>query len=325
MHHISNLLKKYEVTNADIFRTIFLTILANIIKLVFEYVIMNRNFSLNNIFTWSNFFFSWSVFTSIILLYILFIYTKKVDPTMVMVHDQKVTLYKEIEETFSLTQGFENNEKKLVYQKLKDSGILRQGHFEIRSGNHTSRFIDTSQILDNHNYNSFFVAKMVRLIQIQNISYDTIIYPKHERVYLGSKIANELKSILNIDAKNVISIDTGPNKNNPTISSQDIKKLVGKKIIYLDDILTDSIGINNLILKLKESNIDLQLFCLFIYREDKDSFSNIENKWLDQGIKIVSLLRANLEKYTFKQEDCQICKLTTAEHTNPYYERTRND
>lgn len=222
-----------------------------------------------------------------------------------------VTCRDEFERKFT----FPSLEKQKSYELLKclyDCGCYLQGHFELVSKKHSSRFIRLWRVLNSEDGCVRILAPLIEQIVNAKIQFTGFVAPSTKT---GYRLALELGKRLD---KEVRLVRTDNQKRNYTVHKEDFEKK-DDSWLYVDDLTTTGSGLGLGIKALVDEKVNVIGAAVCLIR-DSQAFENLKKK-LKKDFNIYPSLVFNvgyvsLEEETKEPSECPGCINLKSERIN---------
>jgi orotate phosphoribosyltransferase len=176
------------------------------------------------------------------------------------------------------------------FVNMLKKNVILDGHFELASGRHSNKYVNKDGIFSDATLFSVTAKKLIDVIEQEGLEFDIITGP----AVAGAILAAPISIVLGKDF-------VYPEKN-PVYESMEFrrgygKKLEGKKVIIVEDIITTGGSVNKTIEAIEENGGDVEkVYCIW-NRSGKDDILKVS---------LTSLISEVVESY--KKEDCPLCK-----------------
>jgi orotate phosphoribosyltransferase len=172
-----------------------------------------------------------------------------------------------------------------VLEIFENSGALLNGHFRLRSGLHSARFLQSAVVLQYPEYASALCAELASRVKVDRV--DIVLGPAIGGVILAYEVARSLFARAMFGEKSGDGMTLRPG----------FKIASGDRIVVVDDVLTTGGSVSRLIDLSHQHRAQVVAAAFLIDR----SATNI-----DFGVPKVALARIDIPTYTV--ESCPMCK-----------------
>ena len=172
-----------------------------------------------------------------------------------------------------------------VLEIFQNSGALLTGHFRLRSGLHSDRFLQTAVVLQYPEYASALCAEMAARVKVEAV--DIVIGPAIGGVILAYEVAKALGARALFGEKSGDQMTLRPGFK---IGPRD-------RIVVVDDVLTTGGSVFKLIDLSRQYQAQVVATAFIIDRSARP---------IDFGVPTVSLAKIDIPTYT--PDECPMCK-----------------
>ncbi len=187
-----------------------------------------------------------------------------------------------------------------VAQTYKDSGALLEGHFILSSGNHSNRYLQSAQVLEDPKRAELLAGELARMIQKSGIEIDTVCAPALGGVLAGYELARALgtRSIFVERKEGNMELRRGFEVNK------------GEKILICEDIITTGGSAMEAAAIIEELGAEVVAFAAlanrgFCQREGSTTEPKPECKLPDR---VSFFALDDFEFAMYSPEECPLCK-----------------
>ena len=176
-------------------------------------------------------------------------------------------------------------EKELVLNILKETGVLKEGHFILTSGKHSNRYMQMAQVLQYPQHTETLCQHLVNPFKDQEI--DVVISPAVGGILVGYETARALgvKNIFCEREQGKMTLRRG------------FELHQGQKVLVVEDVVTTGGSVKEVIKVVEEAGADIVGVGVLVDRS---------NGKVDFGYPFSSLLSLEIEAY--EVEACPLCK-----------------
>lgn len=172
-----------------------------------------------------------------------------------------------------------------ILEIFQGSGALLKGHFQLRSGLHSDRFLQTAVVLQYPEYASVLGAEIAARIEVEAV--DIVIGPAIGGVILAYEVARAL------DARALF----GEKYNGGMILRPGFKIEPRDRVVVVDDVLTTGGSVFKLINLSRQYRAQVEAVAFIIDRRTKP---------IDFGAPTISLATVDIPTYT--PDKCPMCR-----------------
>jgi orotate phosphoribosyltransferase len=173
----------------------------------------------------------------------------------------------------------------LLVELLKETGVIKDGHFELTSGRHSGRFMQCSQLLQYPDKTSIICKMMAEPYLDKNI--ETVVGPAMGGVIISYEVARHLwaRSIYTEKINEQMKLRRGF-----TIKP-------GERVLVVEDATTTGNSVMKVLNVLKESGAEIVGVAVMVDRSFEAP---------DFGVPMTSLIKVGVESYL--PEECPYCR-----------------
>ncbi|MCK5849547.1 MAG: orotate phosphoribosyltransferase [Kiritimatiellae bacterium] len=175
-----------------------------------------------------------------------------------------------------------------VYDILKETGALLEGHFELRSGLHSNRFFQCANVLAYPRVAAKLCASLVEKMNRDisgGVEADIVVAPAMGGIIVGHEVARAL---------NLRSIFVEKEDGRLVLRRFEIKK--GAKVIIAEDVITRGGRVQETVDIVKNAGAEVVAIVLLVDRSGGKAVFDAP---------VVSLLQS--EPVTYQPDDCPLC------------------
>lgn len=206
-----------------------------------------------------------------------------------------------------------------LISKLKEKGVIYNGHFLLSSGKHSDIYINKDAIYSIPKLFSFIINEFSDILNNfedddeDDIEYDIITGPAIAGAVLAAPIANKLNKIFVYPEKAIDAQFVGfPNskivKTNIMKFRRGYNKIIkNKKVVVIEDVITTG------------SSVQRTIDAIELCGGKCVAILAIWNRtgWVPVGIKLISLINKFVESWLAGDKTCPLCKENNISLTDP--------
>ncbi|HOK41150.1 MAG TPA: orotate phosphoribosyltransferase [bacterium] len=171
-----------------------------------------------------------------------------------------------------------------VYKILVECNAIKEGHFILASGNHSSHYVQCAMLMQ---YPAKLVQVILEKLPLLPQNINTVFVPAVGGVPLGVELAHCL---------NCRSIFAERDENNKMILKRSFEIYPDENILIAEDVMTTGSTVKELIELVKANNANVIGIYTLINRMGKKEF---------EGFNVFASLEIDLPIY--KKEECPLC------------------
>lgn len=194
-------------------------------------------------------------------------------------------------------------EKKKYLEHIRNTECLLEGHFELLSGDHSSRYLMIKRLLMNAAAQDFFIQELENALDAKGVGeYTWVLGPERTT---GSLISTTLARKTKHE---VTHIPATMNRREPIVDERLKNRINGEKCIYVDDLTTTGTSATAIVEALRETGINVVAAVVVLFARNREAFDRARSGWAVSGVTFITLGYVALDGYTYKPGHCPLCR-----------------